>query len=364
MKKITLITNKNYTVEHFRRNFIDFLLKQNYDLSLIVIDDSGVELTIDGVKFYYVKGNNRSVNPLNKLSLKEEIKKQLEITKPDIVFTYQLTPNTFGVDACKECGIKRVYPMIEGLGDIVINNSLKWKFIRFISLRLLKKSLSYSKKVFLINSDDRDYLVKRNIVDKEKCVVIPGVGVDVNHFSYKSLINDNIFLMASRLTKTKGVIEYCEAARIIKQKYKDVKFNLIGEEFTIKVNDIKEYINDGSIDYLGYYKDIEKAYWDCSVNVLPSYREGFGLTIAEAGACGRPSIVSNAEGCKDAIINNKTGLLFKNRNVDDLVRKMEYFIINKDKIKEMGDEARILAETKFNKDIINKTILDEVNNYE
>lgn len=364
MQKIILITNKYYTVKHFRRYFVDYLFSLKYDLSLVIIDDHLEDLQIDGVDIYYIKGSNRSINPFKKVSIKNEIKKILIKVKPDTVFTYQLTPNIFGVMACKECQIKRVYPMLEGLGDIVINSSFKWRIIKYISLKLLKNTLSYATKVFFINSDDRDYLSNKNIVQKNKCVVIPGIGVDVDYFAYKPIINKNVFLMASRLSKTKGVIEYCKAARIVKNKYSNVVFRLIGEEFTLKIKDIKEYIDDGSIEYLGYFKDIREAFWNCSVNVLPSYREGFGLTIAEAGACGRPSIASNVVGCKDAISHGETGLLFECNNINDLVNKIEFFIEKSGEINKMGDQARHLAETKFNKDIINKYILDEVNSIE
>ena len=361
MNKITLISNRNYSVKKFRKNLIEEL-KKDYEVSLIIVDDTDERIEIDGVDIYYVSDNNRDINPLNKIHLKNKIEKLLKQINPNKVFTFQITPNTFGVLAAKKCKINDIYSMIEGVGDVFINNTLYWKIIRLITLFLYKVSLKNCKKIFFICNDDKDEFIKRGLVKNRQCVVINGVGIDLDYFKYKDIKNTNTYVMIARMSPTKGVIEYCEAAKLIKQKYPNTIFNYVGEEFTLKKQDIQKYIDSGTINYLGYKDDIRPYLENSFINVLPSYREGFGLVIAEAGAVGRASIASRTQGCKDAIVENKTGLLFDNKDYKDLANKIEYSIKHKEELINMGINARKLAENEYDQTIINAYILKEIQN--
>lgn len=361
MKKITLICSRSIPVTIFRKGLVKELQNNNYDVSIIALDnDREEEIKSWGVDFYYTYQNNRSTNPLDKITLFKEFKKILNKIKPDIVFTFQVTPNTIGALAARSCGIKNIYSMVEGAGDVFVYNNLKWKIIRFFTCLLLKVSFMNVNKVFFINNDDKNEFVQRKIVKDNKTVVIPGIGVDINYFTYKPIKNTNTFLMAARLMPAKGVIEYCKAAELVKKEYPNTTFNLIGEEFTLRYNDIKEYIDNGIINYYGYQKDVRPYIEECYMHILPSYREGFGLVIAEAGAMGRASIASNTQGCKDAVIENETGLLFKNKDYNDLANKIIYSLNNVDIIKDMSLKAYELSKDKYNKDVINKIILKEI----
>ena len=206
-----------------------------------------------------------------------------------------LKPNVFGVRAAKKASVKNVFSMVEGAGDVFIYNSLKWKVIRFVVCKLYRCSFKNSKKVFFLNEDDKNEFISRKLVKAEQCEIIHGVGVDLTKFIYAPIENKNRFLMVARMLKTKGVFEYCEAARLVKQKYPQAEFHYVGPEGTVAVADIKEYIDDGSIVYHGAQKDVKAFYQSCCVNVLPSYREGFGLVNAEAAAVGRAPMQGTVE---------------------------------------------------------------------
>lgn len=359
-KKITIISNRNYSVKKFRKNLIKDLKEFGYEVSLIIMDDSNEKIEIDNVEINYIRNNNRSINPFSKLKLQIRFKKILKKINPDKVFTFQATPNIFGVFAAKTAGINDIYSMVEGVGDVFIENTIKWRVIRFISCILYKLSFKFTKKVFFINEDDKNEFVKRKLISNKKCIVIHGVGVDVEYYKYVPVFNTNTFIMIARMMASKGIFEYCKAAREIKKIYPDVVFNYLGEEFTIKESDIQEYVDDGSINYLGYKEDIREYISSSFVNVLPSYREGFGLVIAETGSMGRASIASNTIGCKDAVENNVSGLLFENANLQDLISKIKYALNNKEEMIRMGIQARNFAESKFNKNIINKIIIETI----
>ena len=361
-KKITLICGRTFTVVKFRKNLVKALQENNYDVSIIALDnDYEKEIKEWNVDFYYINQNNRSINPLKKIRLIKEISNILNIIKPDKVFTFMLTPNTFGVLAAHKSSIKDIYSMVEGAGDVFIYNTVKWKIIRFFTCLLLKKSFKYSKKVFFLNNDDKNEFIERKLVKKEQCIVIPGIGVDTDYFAYKPIKNTNTFLMVARMMPSKGTIEYCEAARQVKKVYPQTVFNYIGEEFTLTKKDIQEYIDDGSINYLGYIEDLRPYYENCFVNILPSYREGFNMVLSEIASVGRISIVSTNVGNNNEIIE-KIGLLFETKNIDDLLNKIIYCLENKEKVINKGIEASSFVSFYLNSKRINEIILKGIDN--
>ena len=191
----------------------------------------------------------------------------------------------------------------------------------------------------------------------EQCEIIHGVGVDLTKFIYAPIENKSRFLMVARMLKTKGVFEYCEAARLVKEKYPVAEFHYVGPEGTVAVADIKEYIDDGSIVYHGAQKDVADYYKACAVNVLPSYREGFSVTIMEAQAIGRAVITTDVNGCRDSVKGGYNGFLVEVKNSAALAEKMIWFIENPQEVENMGKNARLYAEENFDCEKINEKII-------
>ncbi len=249
--KIALITPTSGQVIGFRAKLIETLQQNGYGVSVLTFDkEHKQEIESRNIKFYCVEDKNRSLNPFKVLSLKNKYCKIIKETKPDTVFTFMLKPNTFGVLAAKKAGIKNIYSMVEGAGDVFVNNGLKWKIIRKVVCVLYKKAFRNSKKVFFLNNDDKTEFIQRKLVKPEQCEVVHGIGIDLEKFAYKTIKNHKTFLMVARMLKTKGVYEYCKCARIVKQKYPDAVFNYLGAEGTVTLADIKEYIDDGSCYFI------------------------------------------------------------------------------------------------------------------
>lgn len=360
MKRVLLICVSSQSVINFRKNLILRLKDEGCAVSVVTFDSEYKEDILSlGADFYSVKDKNRSTNPLNILSLQKKYERIIEKVNPDIVFTFMLKPNIFGVLAAQKKGIENVFSMVEGAGDVFINDSLKWKLIRFVVCRLYKRALKYSRVVFFLNNDDKSEFVERGLVKAEQCEIIHGVGVDLNRFEFKPIKNDRTFLMVARMLKTKGVLEYCECAREVKKKYPDAVFNYLGAEGTVTLEDIKEYIEDGSVNYLGIVSDVRPYLEECTAFVLPSsYREGLPMSILEAESVGRPIVTCDNVGCRDTVEDFYNGFLIPTKNVDVLCEKCIYIIENFDMAKTMGENSRKLAEQKFDQNVINKQILN------
>lgn len=355
--KILLVCSKSSVIIGFRKKLIEKMQEEGHQVCAIAFDNQHEQTIRErNIEFRYFNDANRSINPFKLLALSKKYAKIMKELNPEVVFTFMLKPNIYGVKGAKKAGISNIYSMVEGAGDPFINDGLKWKIIRKFVCHGYKKSFKISKRVFFLNNDDKTDFIKRKLVREDKCEVIHGIGVDLEKFAPKPLKNHNTFLMIARLLKTKGVIEYCEAARRVKQKYPDAIFNLLGPEGTLTKADIQQYIDDGSINYLGATTDVRPYIEDCSVHVLPSYREGLGLVNAEAGAMGRPIITGDTNGTRDTVVDGYNGFLVPIKNSEALAEKMIYFLEHPEMLEIMGKNARKYAEENFDQNKINEKI--------
>lgn len=364
MRKILLVCATSKMVIHFRADLIKKYQSKGYQVSVIAFDNAYSEQIKDlGVSFYSVGSNNRSLNPFSILSLKSKYKKLMKAIKPNVVMTFMLKPNVFGTLAAKSLKIKDVYSVVEGAGDAFTYKTLKWRIICSVISAMYKRAFKIPKKVVFLNYDDKDEFVKRGLIREDKACVIHGIGVNLEQFNCKPTEFNNNFLMVARLMLAKGVYVYAQAARIVKSKYPNAIFGLLGAEGQVKASDIKEYIDDGSITYYGETDDVRPYLENCSVFVLPSYyREGLPMSIMEAQASSRCIITSDWVGCKDTVKEGYNGLLVEPKNAADLAQKMIYLIENPEKVKEMGGNARRYAEENFDQKIINDRMISIVDN--
>ena len=360
--KILLITPTSNQVITFREKLIETLQKNDYEVSVLTLDDKyKKEIESKNVKFYFVEDKNRSVNPLKILSLKNRYYKVIKEINPDVVFTFMLKPNVFGVRAAKKAGVKQIFSMVEGTGDPFTYNTLKWKIIRAVCCFLYKKSFRYSKKVFFLNNDNKKEFLDRKLVKENQCEIIHGIGVDLEKFAYKPVKNRKKFLMIARMLKTKGIYEYCECARLVKQKYPDAVFNYLGAEGSVKLSDIQSYIDDGSVNYLGVTGDVRPYIEDTFILILPSYKEGMPMSVMEAESVGRGIIAFDSTGCRDAVINGETGFLVPVGDAVALADKAIWCIEHPEEAEQMGKNARNFAEKNFNQVTINEKVLRVLN---
>lgn len=358
--KIMVISPKNKTVFNFRGDLIKHMISSGNTVIVTgpnneFIDDIMSLGVSKFIKVPFVKDNTSIFGDLKYcFKLLKAIKKE----KPDLVFSYTIKPVIYGSISARIAGVKRIYPMVTGLGRVYTTSNLKTKMIRFITKLLYKTAFSKCNKVIFQNNDDIEYFVSSRYLPIDKAEKVDGSGVNMERFMRTELPESPVFLMVGRIIKEKGVIEYCEAARKVKTLKPHVRFILIGgfdSSFgALKYEDIEPYINDGSIEYFGEVKDPVSFYHQASVFVLPSYyREGLPRTILEAMSCGRAIITTDWPGCRDAIDNGENGFLVSPRDIDSLCDRIIQLIENKDLLTKMADNSYKKCCEKYEVSIIN-----------
>lgn len=313
-----------------------------------------------GINYHQINVQRNGTNPLSDLKTLKSIKKALKEIKPDKIFTYQAKTVIYGGIAANQLGITEVYPLIAGLGSVFLNDSLKTKTIRKILLTEYKVAMKKAPSVFFQNSDDVDEFRKNKVIKNQKVVKINGSGVSLDKFTVQPMPEKFGFLCISRLIKDKGVFEYLEACEKIKKNNPNVRCLLVGpydsNPSSLQPEELQRFIDNGVIEYFGEQTDVVPYLAQCSVYVLPSYREGTPKTVLEAMACGRAVITTNVPGCRETVDDKVNGILVPVKNVDELTKAMQFMIDNPTVIREMSKHGRLKAEAVFDVNKVNEKI--------
>ena len=284
--------------------------------------------------------------------------------QPDIILAYTIKPIIWGGIASRVIPDTRFYALITGLGFAFNGEGFLRKVLSRLVIKLYKISLSNAHKIIFQNSDNLQIFLERGIVPKEKCTLVNGSGVDIDYFSYTPVGDDKtvVFLTIGRLLGEKGFREYFEAAQIVKNKYPDVTFQLLGPEDPspdgLPINEVQDWHSRGVIDYLGFSEDVRSYIEACHVYVLPSYHEGMPRTVLEAMAMGRPILTTDVPGCRETVVANENGFLVPKMDAAALAERMIWFIEHRLCWEQMGMRSREIAEERFDVNKVNALIMD------
>lgn len=318
-----------------------------------------------GINYKQIKVQRNGTNPLSDLKTLKSIKKALKEIKPDKIFTYQAKTVIYGGIAANQLGITEVYPLIAGLGSIFLNDSFKTKIIRKILMTEYRVAMKKAPTVFFQNSDDISEFEKYKVIKNQSVVKLNGSGVSLEKFAVQPMPEKFGFLCISRLIRDKGVYEYLKACEIIKKKNPDIRCLLVGpydsNPSSLKPEKLQRFIDEGIVEYFGEQSDVVPYFAQCSVYVLPSYREGTPKTVLEAMACGRATITTDVPGCKETVDNNINGLLVPAKNVEKLAEAMQYMIDNPEELGRMAQQGRKKAEELFDVNKVNAKICQTMN---
>ena len=312
------------------------------------------------VKNKFITFSRGKLSVVSDLKVFFELIKKIRETDPSMILAYTIKPVIWGGLASKFCKVD-FYALITGLGFSFQGDTFKRKLLTKLVVFLYRSALKDSRAVIFQNIDNRDVFVNRGIVNLSKTHVLNGSGVNVERFSIVDFPKGSSikFLCIARLLSEKGLREYAEAAKIVKNKFPDVGFNLIGPEDSspdaILLNEVgswSDYIN-----YKGSTDDVRPYIKESHVYVLPSYHEGLPRSTLEAMSMGRPVLTTNAVGCKETVEEGVNGFIVPVGSVIKLAEKMIWYVENKNKIESMGKESRRIVEDKFDVYKVNKEML-------
>lgn len=365
--KILIVSPKNKTVFNFRGDLIRDMIARGHEVAVVGPNRDFVEDVLalgvsEFIEVSLVKDNTSVKGDLTYLS---GLIKVMREKKPDLVFGYTIKPVIYGSIAAKAAGVPHIYAMVTGLGRVYASGGMKAKAVRLITRVLYKFAFHACHKVIFQNGDDIAELVKQKYLPLDKTVQVNGSGVNMERFYRTPLPEKPVFLMVSRVIREKGVMEFCEAARAVKQTCSDARFILLGgldaSIGALKKEDIQPYIDDGSIEFPGEVKDPVAFYQQSSVFVLPSYyREGLPRTLLEAMSCGRPIITTDWPGCREPVEDGVNGYKIPVKDSAILARRMETLAKDRALLERMAEAAYETCRQKYEVSIINAQMRDAI----
>lgn len=359
-KKVLLIGNTNLVIFGLRSEIIESLKKENYDVVVAFqngpFGEGEKNAKKYNCKFVEIQIDRRGKNPLSDLNLLWQFINILRLEKPDIVLAFNVKCDIYGGIACRILNIPFI-PNITGLGKGLVED----KITKNITLFLYKIALKKSKCVFFQNNDDKSFFEK-NKVKYKKGVVLPGSGVNIDKFVPLPYPKDKKikFLYIARVMKTKGIDEFLEAAR--KLESDNTEFQICGYCEEDYKETLEKYEREGLIKYFGLVNNINEYIEKCNCVVLPSYHpEGIANVLLEAASSARPIITTNRTGCKETVIDGKTGYLMDEKNVTSLIETMKRFLKLTTKEQEMmGIEGRKYIIKTFDRRIVVENYINEI----
>lgn len=367
-KTILFCDNSLRELLNFRGEVIDYFASSGYRVILVAPKNIQVNNLAPNICVYPIQLNRSGKNPIGELKYFNVLRSIYKKEKPEYIFHYTIKPNIYGTIAAKWCGIPSTV-MIAGLGYVFNGGGLG----NFVARSLYKFALRFTDKVFVLNAGNKALLKEKNMVSPDKVILLEGgEGINLERFVPKTFLvgKENVtFLMIGRLLYDKGYEEYVKAAEIVKSRYPDTEFQLLGDfDFSYPNHVTRERVeqdcNKGIIHYLGYTPDVATKIQMADCIVLPSYHEGLSRVLIEALAMGKPIITTDIPGCRETVVHGENGFLVSPKDIESLSVAFTKFINIGDREKEeMGKCSRIKAEKEFNiKHVISeyKKIVDVV----
>lgn len=375
-----------------------FLIIASYPASILkfrgaliqVLQDKGFEIHIAAPEFndypeerdnlialgyvvHHIPMQRTGTNPLKDAKTLSALYLLMKNIKPSHVMGYTIKPVIYGSLAAKLARVPQRFALITGLGYAFQGADevgYKKSNLQKIMHKLYSVALASTHKVFFQNPDDEALFKSTGILKPTASTkVVNGSGVDVSEYNVVPfpIINNKPaprFLLIARLLGDKGVREYAQAAGLITDKHPQAQFDLVGwvddNPDAIKQQELDKWVDDGLLKFWGKLSDVQPAIAASSIYVLPSYREGTPRTVLEAMAMGRPIITTDAPGCRETVIDGQNGYLVPVKAVNELADAMEYFIVNPERIEQMGKASRQLVEEKFDVHAVNRMMLKEM----
>lgn len=357
MTKIVIVSNTSWSLFNFRFELARSIKENAYEVILVAPYDEYSDRLSEEFEYHNIYMNNKGTNPKEDMKTTLAFYKLYKEIKPDVVLHYTIKPNIYGTIACSMLGIRTINN-IAGLGTLFI----KQNFVTKIAKWLYKYSQSKASKIFFQNSDDFEMFISEGLVEKSKCDILPGSGVNTDKFLPVEYDKENsifVFLLVARMLWDKGIGEYVEASKLIKAKYKNVEFQMLGfldvdNHSAVSKEQMQEWVDAGYVNYLGVSDNVKEEIAKADCIILPSfYREGTPRVLLESASMAKPIITTDNVGCRDVVDDGVNGYLCEVRNDQDLADKMEMMLnLSNDERVLMGQRGREKMVCEFDESIV------------
>ena len=361
--RVVIAASSGISLLNFRGDLIKKIKNQGHEV--ICVSNEPKEDIFDIIQqldteYYQVDCSRTGTNPFKDLKVISAYKKLFKKLKPDLFLAYMSKPIAYGGYAAKKLKIKNCFYLVNGLENAYYRKDFKSKIIRFILNWFYKNAFSKAKAVIFQNSDDPIKI--KNTLKNTPYQIVYGSGVNMEKFK-KTVIPEKFnVLICARLLWSKGIREFIKAATIVKEKYPDITFTIVGgldnNQESLSKEELESLIKKEIVIYEGFQDDVRPFLDNCSVFVLPSYHEGLPRSVLEAMSKGRPIITTNSPGCKETVTDGYNGYLVEVGDYVVLSQRIVELYEDRNLLLTMGEHSFETCKKKFEVNVINEQIIN------
>lgn len=359
--RVLILVNSLKWLLTVREELVDSLLDEGAAVGIVGLFDGGeTEFQRKGCSCYSLFMDRRGTNIFSDLKLVIGYRRTIRDFKPDVVLTFSIKANIYGLFALKNAHVPSIVT-ITGLGSGLLGTGALSKLVAL----MYKAALKNASCVFFQNTSNFAFMKNKGIIrNNQRTRLVSGSGVNLEKFAVQDYPSDGKgirFLFVGRIMKEKGVGELLKAFEAMWASYPSTSLHILG----FLEEDLKEHLNLATkslpVFYHGEVKDVRPFIAESHCTVLPSYHEGMANVLLEAAASGRPVITSRIPGCEETFDEGISGFGCLPRNVASLQQAMERLVsLSNKQRKAMGIAGRGKMERKFDRKLVIKAYLDEV----
>lgn len=370
MRKILLVGNTGWYLYNFRLPLARFLRDRGIEVVMVSPDDPYVRrIESEGFRWIKLRMSRRSVNPLRELLVVGRLVRIYRREKPAAVHHFTSKCVIYGTIAAKLSGVRAVVNALTGLGHVFMGDGWKAKILRPLIKGLYRGILTARRgRVVFQNPDDLQTFSDDGLVVPDRTVLIKGSGVNVHKFAPRpGQPNDPpvpIVLFAARVNADKGVYEFVEAARRLREVGIEATFQVAGSPDAGNPTSVPPHIleawrKEGAVDLLGHVDGIDEIMAQASIVVLPTHGgEGVPRVLLEAASMGKPIVATNVPGCREAVVDSENGFLVPTKDVDSLTLAINRLLNDPVLRERMGTYGRAKMIEEFDdQDVAKRTAL-------
>jgi galacturonosyltransferase len=362
MARVLVFANHNSTLFNFRRELLSRLVAEQYSVTVALPAHERNQAFKDlGCDVIEIPLSRFGTNPVRELSTQRSFLKVLRNVSPDVVLTYTAKPNIYGGLAAQFCGVPYI-STVTGLGAAFQTESL----VRRITSLLQRWAYRRASRVFFQNADNLDTFQRIGVVQAQGSV-LPGSGVNLELHRLEPYAPDDgltRFVTVARIRSDKGFDELFEVIKRVCARRSDVEFHIVGwyedDSYRDAVSEIAAdhpVVVHGSVSPERVHEILSQSH----ALIHPTHHEGMANAVLEAAATGIPCLATNIPGCREAIKDGVTGLLYPVRQADALeAAVMRFLELSWDERRAMGLAGHHKMASEFDREGVVDQYLGEI----
>lgn len=331
--------------------------------------DFGARFAQHGLRWITLGMRRESLNPYREALSLRELVRVLKRERPDLLHSFTLKCAVYGAFASRAAGVPAVVNAVAGMGYVFTSDQVKARALRPVVKLLMRRTLGgRNSRLILQNPDDADAFVSARLVPPDQIRVIRSSGVNISRFTPTPRSIDPKPLrvvLAARLLWEKGIGEFVEAARMLREEGRTIECLLAGmpdpgNPRSVRREQVDAWVEEGSVRWLGHVEDMPALLRSVDVMALPSYyREGVPKSLIEAAACGLAIVTTDLPGCREVVTQHRVdGLRVEARDAHGLAQQIGVLDDDRELLQRLGRNARQRALADFDERLVIQRTVD------